>query len=106
MANPRISMRKIKDVLRLHYTAGLMTRQIAASLHIAYGTVVGYLHRAEQAGLAWPLPEGMSEEELEQRLFGPRGPRDADRPRLCRDASRVAAQRRDPAAAVGRVSDE
>lgn len=62
MANPRISMRKIKDVLRLHYTAELTNRQIAASLHIAYGTVVGYLHRAEQAGLTWPLPEGMSEE--------------------------------------------
>jgi transposase len=76
MANPRISMRKIKDVLRLRHTAELTNRQIAASLHIAYGTVVGYLRRAEQAGLTWPLPEGMSEEELEQRLFGPRGPQD------------------------------
>jgi len=54
MANPRISMRKIKDVLRLRHTAELTHRQIAASLHIAYGTVVGYLQRAEQAGLTWP----------------------------------------------------
>lgn len=76
MANPRISMRKIKDVLRLRHTAKLTNRQIAASLHLAYGTVVGYLHRAEQAGLTWPLPEGMSEEELEQRLFETRGPQD------------------------------
>ena len=29
MANPRISMRKIKDVLRLRYEAGLSYRQIA-----------------------------------------------------------------------------
>ena len=87
MANPRISMRKIKDVLRLRYTAELTNRQIAASLHIAYGTVVGYLQRAEQAGLTWPLPEGMSEEELEQRLFGPREPRD----RVTRNAPDFAA---------------
>ena len=72
MANPRISMRKIKDVLRLRHTAGLSYRQIAASLHIAYGAVVGYLHRAQKAGFTWPLPEGMSEEELEHRLFGGR----------------------------------
>src|SRR5262245_9894301 len=72
MANPRISMRKIKDVLRLRHTAGLSYRQIAASVHIAYGAVVGYLQRAQQAGLTWPLPEGMSEEELEHRLFGAR----------------------------------
>ena len=58
MTNPRISMRKIKDVLRLWHTAGLSYRQIAASLQIAYGTVALYLQQAEAVGLAWPLPEG------------------------------------------------
>jgi transposase len=76
MANPRISMRKIKDVLRLRYTAGLSYRQIATSLHIGYGAVVRYLHRAEAAGLTWPLPAGMSDEELERRLFGTREPQE------------------------------
>jgi transposase len=76
MANPRISMRKIKDVLRLRHTAGLSYRQIATSLHIGYGAVVRYLQRAEAAGLTWPLPEEISEEELEQRLFSTRGPQE------------------------------
>jgi transposase len=30
-----------------------------------------YLRRADAAGLGWPLPEGLSEEELEARLFPP-----------------------------------
>jgi transposase len=76
MANPRISMRKIKDVLRLRQTAGLSYRQIAASLQIAYGAVARYLPQAEAVGLTWPLPEGMSEEELEHHFFGVRPPRD------------------------------
>jgi hypothetical protein len=29
----------------------------------------GVLGRAAEAGLTWPLPEGLSEEELERRLF-------------------------------------
>jgi transposase len=76
MANPRISLRKLKDVLRLRHTAGLSYRQIATSLQIAYGAVVRYLRRAEAAGLTWPLPKGRSEEELEAPLFGARVPHD------------------------------
>ena len=72
MANPRISMRKIKEVLRLRHTAGLSYRQIAASLQIAYGAVARYLQQAEAVGLSWPLPEGMSDEALEHRLVGAR----------------------------------
>src|SRR5260221_1506167 len=68
-------MRKLKDVLRLRKTAGLSYRQSAASLQIAYGAGARYRQRAEAVGLTWPLPEGMSEEELEQRLFGSRAPR-------------------------------
>ena len=30
-----------------------------------------YLRRAAEAGLSWPLPEGLKESELEQRLFPP-----------------------------------
>jgi transposase len=48
-------MRKIKDILRLRYEAGLSCRGIAFALNIGYGTVVDYLNRAKQAGLSWPL---------------------------------------------------
>jgi transposase len=34
------------------------------------GTVHDYLERAAAVGIGWPLPEGLSEEELESKLFG------------------------------------
>jgi len=36
MANKRLSMRKIKDVLRLHFEKGLGFRQISRSLNISH----------------------------------------------------------------------
>jgi len=54
-------MRKIKDILRLRYEAGLPYRGIANALNIGYGTVVDYLNRAQRAGLGWPVPEGTIE---------------------------------------------
>jgi transposase len=62
-------MRKIKDILRLRHEAGLAYRGIASALNIGYGTVVDYLNRAEQAGLGWPIPEGMHERDLGRLLF-------------------------------------
>jgi hypothetical protein len=49
----RLSMRKIKEVLRLH-TLGLRQRQIARSSAIGQSTVSDYLKWAETAGLHWP----------------------------------------------------
>ena len=62
-------MRKIKDILRLRHEAGLAYRGIANALNIGYGTVVDYLNRAEQAGLAWPIPETLHERDLGRLLF-------------------------------------
>ena len=62
-------MRKIKDILRLRHEAGLSYRGVARALNIGYGTVVDYLKRADQAGLGWPVPEGMAERDLARRLF-------------------------------------
>ena len=61
-------MRKIRDVLRLS-AEGLSTRQMAASLAIGRTTLQGYLDRARQAGLNWPLPVEMSDADLERLLF-------------------------------------
>jgi transposase len=71
MAKARLSMRKIKEVLRLTYQGSLSRRQIAHSCQISRSTVADYLERADKAGLSWPLPEGLSDYELEQRLFPP-----------------------------------
>jgi len=62
-------MRKIKDILRLRHEARLAYRGIASALNIGYGTVVDYLNRAEQAGISWPIPEGLNERDLGRLLF-------------------------------------
>src|SRR5262245_65631572 len=69
-----ISMRKLKDVLRLKYEAGLSQRQIARALHLSLGVVNKYLNAAQAAGITWPLPETFSEAQLRRNLFPPESP--------------------------------
>ncbi len=64
MPRKRLTMRKIREVLRLK-AAGLKIREIAVSTGAARTTVYEYLVRAEGAGLSWPLPEDMDDEALE-----------------------------------------
>jgi len=64
-------MRKIREVVRLWWDLKASGREIALSLGIARSTVGEYLHRAEAAGLSWPLPESLSDEDLERLLFPP-----------------------------------
>ena len=71
MAAGRLSMRKIKEVLRLHYEKGFTLREIAQSLDIARGSVANYLERAQRAGLSWPLPPEIDDATLEHRFFRP-----------------------------------
>ena len=71
MANKRLSMRKIKDVLRLHFEKKLGNRQIGRSLSISHNSVSLYLRRARAAGLGWPLPDDLSEQAIETLLFPP-----------------------------------
>jgi transposase len=70
MPRERLSMRKIRDVLRPH-ARGLSKRRIADSLTIGRTAVGDYINRARRAGLEWPLPDDVSEVELERRLFPP-----------------------------------
>ncbi len=71
MPNTRLPMRKIREVLRLHNDFGLGQRAIARSCGIGRSTVIEYLWRAGQEKLAWPLPAGLSDAELELKLFPP-----------------------------------
>ena len=64
----RLPMWKLRDVLRLS-VEGLSTRQIAASPAIGHTTLRGYLDRATELGLSWPLPPEISDTDLEHRLF-------------------------------------
>lgn len=69
MPTGRLTMRRIRDVLRLRFAQGLSERAIAASLGLGKGSVGTYLRRARDAGLAWPLPEGLDDDSLELLLF-------------------------------------
>ena len=71
MANRRLSMRKIKEVLRLKWGNNLSVRQIAISCDIARSTVRDYLHRALIAGLAWPVPDELDDTALGHLLYPP-----------------------------------
>ena len=62
-------MRRIKEVLRLHHESGLGLRQISRALRVSPATVSEYLRRAEESGISWPLPDLLSDTQLEQRLF-------------------------------------
>ncbi len=68
MSRKQLSMRKIGEVARLK-ASGLSVRQIARGCNVARSTVAEYLERLEANGLSWPLPSGLTEEELEVRLF-------------------------------------
>jgi len=69
MSQERLTMRKIKEILRLKWEAGLSNRAAARACKVSNSTVSLTVQRAKAAGLAWPLPEGLGEVELYELLF-------------------------------------
>lgn len=69
MAQARLPMRKIREVLRLKFEARLSDRQIAKAIGSARSTVQECLRRARDAGLTWPLPPELDELTLQARLY-------------------------------------
>lgn len=69
MANERITVRKIKEVLRHRFTLTLSRAQTARALGIGRTTVGEYEGRFKSSGLSWPLPEDMNDAMLEEKLF-------------------------------------
>ena len=71
MPGERLSMRKIREVLRLRFAQGLSQRAIGISLRLSTGAVNACLSRAQLAGLSWPLPETLDDSRLEALLYPP-----------------------------------
>lgn len=69
MPAPRLSMRQVREVLRLKWACGLSDRKIAHSLRVSRPTVAEYVRRAQTAGLTWPLPDTLDDATLERQLF-------------------------------------
>lgn len=64
-------MRKIKEVLRLHFESGLGQRPIGRCLGLSRTTVGDYLRQVKEAGLSWPLSEELTDQQLYNQLFPP-----------------------------------
>lgn len=80
MPGKRVSMRKIREALRLKWELGTDERQIAQSCRISRSTLWEYLRRAKDAGLNWPLSQDLDDAALEAMLFQGDPNRGAERP--------------------------
>lgn len=78
MARRRISMRKIKEVLRLVHSLKLSQTQTAKICNTSRSTVQEYLMRANAAGIKWPIDSGISDAELEAKLYSETKPKNKD----------------------------
>ena len=55
MAYPTLTMRKIREVLRLHFDCGFRQREIARAVGASPTTVGQYVRRMARAGLTWAV---------------------------------------------------
>jgi transposase len=65
----RLSVRKIREILRLRFQLGLSDRKIARSLSVSPTTVGEILRRAREADISWPLPEEVDDEILQGAIY-------------------------------------
>ncbi len=71
MPAKRLTMRKIKDVLRLKFETDLSIRRIARSCNVSRPTVTEYLTRFAEADLVWPAAAELDDAALERKLYPP-----------------------------------
>jgi len=69
MPRKRLSMRKIKEIMRLKFASNLTNRQIGKSINISPSTVDRYIKMAVAAGFSWPLAENITDDIIEISLF-------------------------------------
>jgi len=64
-----MNMTKYREILRL-LNQGISQRSVAASCNCSRSTVQRTIARAEECGLEWPLPPGMTDDRL-RKIFSP-----------------------------------
>lgn len=69
MSAHRLPMRKVKDVLRLHFESGFSNRRIARSLSLSRTGIKTTVDRFTASGLQWPEAGSLSEADLETHLY-------------------------------------
>ncbi len=70
MPTKRLSMRNLREILRLRYESGLSLRQIKGSQRVSLGAVQTITSKAESASLDWAQIAQLDEQQL-ARLFYP-----------------------------------
>jgi transposase len=69
MPTKRLSMRKLREILRLRLDKGLSMRQIQSSLRISLGAVQKIISKADELKLDWAAIELLDEQQLAQRFY-------------------------------------
>ena len=93
MATERTSMRTTREILRQKWELKRTHRDVAASVGLSLGGVAVVLSRATKAGLDWAAVQGLSDDELEERVYGVRSAQDD---RVIPDCSYLHAERKKP----------
>jgi transposase len=95
VAAERLSMRCVKEVLRQKWVLKKSNREVARSIAISAGYVSGVMTRAAAKGLDnWAAVSLLTEDELEERLYGPKVAAGASRP--LPDPAHIHAERQRP----------
>ncbi len=80
MATEKLSMRNVREILRQKLELKRTHRAVAKALGISNGAVGTLMVRWKAARLDWAAVKELAEDDLEQRLFGPRLPSSTPRP--------------------------
>lgn len=68
MPAERVAMRVVREVLRLTF-AGVSKREVARRTGLASSTVRATIARFQSLGLIWPLPETITDSDLEAKIY-------------------------------------
>jgi transposase len=73
MARKRMTVRRIREILRLHFEEKRSNREVGASVGKSASVICDCLKRFAASGLSWPFGEEVGEEELERRMYAAAG---------------------------------
>lgn len=68
--NRSVSMRNLKEMLKLLSKGSYSCRKIASACGCSERTVRRVRDRAKEVGIVWPLPEDMDENALNEKMYG------------------------------------
>jgi transposase len=78
MPAERVAMRVVREVLRLTF-AGVSKREVARRTGLASSTVRATIARFQSLGLTWPLPETVTDSDLEAKIYKSAGKKQGHR---------------------------